>query len=116
MAIDISALRSALAVDPAFIGRLSAIMSKIAVQVINEAGGTANHAARLAYATKVILNPNYEATRAVMFVLFTDNFVGATIDIVPEGGGRFSARCSTADADADSQIANKWDQLAVLFG
>lgn len=116
MSVDLSALRNALAQDQGFIGRLAAVMAKIAVQVINENVNTVNHVVRLAYAKKVVQNQNSEAARAAMFVLFLDNFVGATIEVVPESNGRFAVRCSTADADADSQISTSWDKLAELFG
>ncbi len=114
MAVDTSALRTALAKDVGFIGRLQSLFSTIAVQVLAENSGP-NLVARQAYAKKVLNNPQQEASKSASYIITTDNFVGQVITITPLGSV-FSVSIATADADAVSQIFTVWDRLASLFG
>lgn len=109
------AMENALVNDAGFIARLDGFLTKSATVVLVESGGTSNHAARLAFAKKVLQGSRSYAIRAAGYIIHTDNFEGQTIQISPFGSG-FAVTIATVDADAAGQIFAVWDTLADLFG
>lgn len=110
-----ASMEDALVHDAGFVARLSAMLVLNSVAVLNENGGTANHAARLAFATKVLQDPRSYAARAAGYLIHTDNFEGQTIQITPLGSG-FAVTIATLDSDASGQIFAVWNTLVTLFG
>lgn len=100
--------QNGLSKDAGFLGRLAGLMAEIAKEKLD---GNASDA----YAKKVLRNSFAEAQNAALYLLQTDNFVGATIT-VSFGGSGIIATISTADADAKSQISSVWATLTSLFG
>lgn len=113
--ISRASMENALVTDAGFISRVSAMFVLNAVAVLNENGGTANHAARAAFATKVLQTPRTYAERAAGYLIHTDNFEGQVIQITPLGSG-FAVTIATPDADASGQIFAVWNTLVTLFG
>lgn len=110
-----ASVENALVTDGGFISRISAMLVLNAVAVLNESGGTSNHAARAAFATKVLQTPRAYAERAAGYIIHTDNFEGQVIQITPLGSG-FAVTIATVDADASGQIFAVWNTLTSLFG
>lgn len=94
--------------DAGFLGRLAGLLAEIGKEKLDADAGDA-------YAKKVLNDPFGSAQKAALYILQTDNFVGSAITVA-FGGSGVIATIATADADARSQISNKWATLAALFG
>lgn len=106
---------NALVNDSGFIARLDGFITKAATAVLAEDPGTSNHAARLAFAQKVLRGSRAFAIQSAGYLIHTDNFEGQTIQITPLGSG-FVVTIATIDDNAYGQIFSVWSTLAVLYG
>lgn len=99
----------ALASSQHFVSRIEAALVKIAVQVVNESTATPLHAARLAYAQRVLGNPpSYAAAIAPVLVMRTNIFAAATTYDFEVA----SPVNAATDADIESQISTDWNIIA----
>jgi hypothetical protein len=108
MAIIISTSRLAnlLGQDPTFIGRVSSVLCDEATTVLAETGVGPTHAARAAYAQRVMQSPVFVAGQAAPFLAQSTNVVG-TIGMDDSG-----VLTTVTDAALLSQIAASWNTLA----
>lgn len=92
-----------------FVSRLEAALVKVAWAVLGEDPGTANHAARVAYANRALGNPgSYAATLARIMVYRTNVFAFATSYDFDLGATVTAA----GDPDLESQLTTDWNTLA----
>lgn len=110
-----SSYENALATDAGFISNIDGLITKAATAVRLESGGTTNHAARLAFANKVLQGSRAYAARMAGYIIHLDNFEGQVIQIAPLGSGFVVTIATTYDA-AYGNVFAVWDALAELFG
>ena len=106
MAMSTSALASRLGNDPVFIGRCASTLCGEATTVMVETGVGATHAARAAYAQRVIQNPFATASLAAPFLAQSTN-VAPTISMDDNG-----IVTSITDAALLAQVSASWNTLA----
>jgi hypothetical protein len=106
MAISTSRLASLLGVDADFIARVAIVLCDEATTVLAETGVGETHAARAAYANRVIQSPSFVAVQAAPFLAQTTNVIGT---ITMEDTGVVT---SVTDAALLAQIASSWNTLA----
>lgn len=107
MAATLSQL-SALADDNFFRQRCRNIILQQAAVIYNEAGGTAGHAARAAFAVKLLQSPSF-ADQLVQVIVTRTNLVASTVTY------DFPSRSVVTDAsDAAilSQVAADWSMFS----
>lgn len=101
----------ALSSDVGFRLRIKAALLAKAANVLGESTGISNHGGRVAYANKVIANPDLHAEQVARFLVMRPNvnnfsttceFQQASVIVVNACG----------DADLESQILTDWDWLA----
>lgn len=92
-----------IAAQPDFQARIAIALNSAAVAIYNEAGTVAGHAARAAYATKV-LTGGYNLSAACLGVL-----VNSTIQA---GASPTTAGNSITDQDIQFQVNSIWNALA----
>lgn len=101
--------QQALASEPSFRLRLQNALTKQAFTVLGEAGNTAHHVERVAYAQRVINDsPNVAIQLAPSFVN-RPNVLNFETSYSFELGAVISA---TGDPDIESQVATDWDKLS----
>lgn len=111
MATETSTKQMALTRDTqpgGFMERVTAMMSKVASDVLIEEGGTAYHQQRASYAQRVIQNPQMASTSAGPIVVMGVNVVNTT----EYNEGTKTSTCSILDLDLQSQIMALWNPLA----
>lgn len=92
-----------IAQQPDFINRVQISMMKSAISIYNEGTGVTGHAARAAYAVKV-LGGSYALSQVTQGVLTSATIIAEAQQSV--------AGNAINDADIDTQIAAMWNALA----
>lgn len=110
-----AAYENALVNDAGFISMIDGLITKAATEVKRESGGTDQHAARVAFANKVLLGSRAYAARMAGYIIHLDNFEGQVIQVAPLGSG-FVVTIATLYADAYGNVFSVWTDLALLFG
>lgn len=103
--------QQALARDPRFQQRVSAALSKVAWQVLDEDAQTANHTQRATFARGVIGNVSGYAAQIAPWLVMRTNLFGFETSYSFTVGGVVTA---SGDADIESQLATDWNHLAGL--
>jgi hypothetical protein len=105
--------QQSLAADPRFVKRLANAFGKVAWEILNEDGSTANHAARAAYAQRVNQNPYQMAQQLAPSFVNRPNVFGFPTSYDFTVGATVTA---AQDADIESQLHTDWDDLAGVIG
>lgn len=111
MAVEVSTKQMALTRDtgPAgFMERVTAMLAKVAVDVLSEPGGTPHHDHRAVYAQRVIAGPPSAAHQAGTIVVMGVNVINTTT----YDEATKTSTCSILDIDLQSQTMNLWNALA----
>lgn len=106
MALSASRLQMLLAQSPVFQGRVEIIMLTVAGGIFAEQGQAGAHAARVAYAQRVMNAPAQMAQAAAPLIAQSPN-VANTVDIFDDG-----VRTTVEDAALFAQISALWNALA----
>lgn len=101
-------LQMALAHDAGFLNRIQFAMGKVALQVVNEAGTVAGHAARRAYASQVLGNPAAAAVSMSVGLVGAVNLTAAVTTINPD----LTVTSDATDAAVESQVSTLWNAYA----
>lgn len=111
MAVDITTQQMALTRDvgPAgFMERVTAIMARVAGQILSEPGTVAYHPLRAQYAQRVVQSPQGASNQAGPQVVMGVNVINATT----YNEETKTSTCTIADIDLESQILTLWNALA----
>jgi hypothetical protein len=101
--------QSALAADPNFQKRLSALLLSEALVIADEPTETPNHTMRRALAQSIITQPAYQTQNLSPAIANGTNLVAANTTYNFEAG---ATETSATDAEIRSQISSLWDTLA----
>lgn len=108
MAVETSVKQMALARNIEFQERTQAMMAKVAVDVLGEAGSTPYHGQRANYAQRVIQSPQMSMNQAITVVCMGDSVTAGTVyDETTK-----TSTCSITDPNLQSQIERLWNAMA----
>lgn len=103
----------ALANDPGFLVRLAGAMLRKAPEVLTEDNATLNHAARIAYASKVMAHADVEAAKAAPFMVMRTNVFNFDTTCQFDQD-RVIVVNASGDADLEAQVLTDWNSLAAM--
>jgi hypothetical protein len=106
MAVSDSRMQFLLAQSPVFQSRVQINMTKVANDVIGEAGTVPSHAQRAQYARQVLSNPAYAAQQNAGLLAQSGN-VAPTITLEDDG-----ANTSVTDGALFAQVNSLWNVMA----
>lgn len=113
MAVDTSVQQMALTRDlgaGGFMERLQAVLASVATAILSEAGATAYHQGRAAYAQRVVMSPPAATQQAGPQVVMGVNIVTTTT----YDEETKTSVCTATDIELQSQVQTMWNALAGL--
>src|SRR5262245_4414991 len=110
MAVDITTQQMALTKNLQFMDRVTAIMARVAGQILSESAGTPYHQGRAFYAQSVTKDAQQASRQAGPQVVMGVNVINSTTYDEQKG----ESTCTIADIDLESQVLTLWNSLAGL--